>query len=174
VANLARLSAVDRVRLVATGYRHQAPTFDPRSGEGARRLGGRFNPPESFPVLYLCTTTACVHAEFFYGAERQGLTVEALLPRELWAIHLELDEVLDLNDPGTLRVLDIEAEELVRPSHELTQQLGEAAHEMRFQAIRSRSATGFDDVVAVLIENLGQARMDTELIARWATRADVE
>ena len=27
------------------------------SGEGARIHGDRFNPPDKFPVLYLCTVT---------------------------------------------------------------------------------------------------------------------
>lgn len=44
-------------RADVTGYRNQAPGFDPRSGEGARRFGGRFNPPGSFPTLYLCSIT---------------------------------------------------------------------------------------------------------------------
>jgi len=39
--------------LNAVAYRNQARGFDPRSGDGARRFGGRFNPPHSVPVLYL-------------------------------------------------------------------------------------------------------------------------
>jgi RES domain-containing protein len=174
VANLSGLSIVARSRLVATGYRHQAPDFDPRSGEGARRQGGRFNPPESFPVIYLCTTPACVRAELSYSAARQGLEVEALLPRELWAVQLQLDEVLDLTDHRTLEQLDIKPDELVRPSHEFTQQLGEAAHELRFQGIRALSATGIDEVIAVFLENLRLARLETNLLSRWATESDVQ
>ena len=45
-----------RTSLSLIAYRNQAKGFDPRSGDGARRLGGRFNPPHSFPVLYLCLT----------------------------------------------------------------------------------------------------------------------
>ena len=65
------------------GYRNQATGFDPRSGEGARRFGGRFNRPHSYPAVYLCTTQPCVVAELTRQARRQGLTVEDLLPREL-------------------------------------------------------------------------------------------
>ncbi len=65
--------------LSAVAYRNQAKGFDPRSGDGARRLGGRFNPPHSFPVLCLCMTRPCVVAELTRQAERQGLNVEALL-----------------------------------------------------------------------------------------------
>ena len=156
-----------------TGYRHQAPDFDPRSGEGARRFGGRFNPPQSFPVIYLCTTQDCCAAELRAAAARQGLDANVLLPRELWAFELELEAVLDLTDDATLRALDLTTHDLVRPDHELTQQIGEAAHERRFQAIRSHSATDVDDVVALFIENLGQSTMQPDLVEVWNSLPDI-
>ncbi|MDE0674208.1 MAG: RES family NAD+ phosphorylase [bacterium] len=59
--------------LAAIGYRNQTPGYEVRSGEGARRFGGRFNQPDSFPVLYLCTTRKCASAELKRKAYRQGL-----------------------------------------------------------------------------------------------------
>jgi hypothetical protein len=82
-SKLARLAGS---ALSLSGYRNQAPGFDPRSGDGARRVGGRFNRPDSFPVVYLCTTRPCVVAELTRQARRQGLEVEDLLPRELWVV----------------------------------------------------------------------------------------
>ena len=58
--------------LWVNGYRNQATGFDPRSGDGARRFGGRFNPLHSYPVVYLCTTRPCVVAELTRQARRQG------------------------------------------------------------------------------------------------------
>lgn len=89
-----------RTSLSLIAYRNQAKGFDPRSGDGARRLGGRFNPPHSFPVLYLCLTRPCVIAELTRQAERQGLNVDASLPRELFEFSADLDTVLDLTDRG--------------------------------------------------------------------------
>ena len=80
------VTRAEAAALDATGYRNQAPGFDPRSGEGARRFGGRFNPPRSFPVLYLCTTRSCAIAELTRQADRQSIDVEQLLPRELWRV----------------------------------------------------------------------------------------
>jgi len=77
--HLARVSAS---RADLTGYRNQTPGFDPRSGEGARRFGGRFNPPDSFPVLYLCSTPACAASELRRQAARQGIELDHMLPRE--------------------------------------------------------------------------------------------
>ncbi len=168
--------ALDRVSgaaLSEVAYRNQARGFDPRSGDGARRLGGRFNPPHSFPVLYLCLTRACVVAELTRQAERQGLQVGALLPRELFEISADLDKVLDLTDAETLDALGIAPPDLVREDHRFTRELGEAAHEQAFQAIRSPSATGIDHVLAVFPENLAGAVLDVRLLGEWNTADDL-
>lgn len=159
--------------LSVVAYRNQARGFDPRSGDGARRLGRRFNPPRSFPVLCLCVTRPCVVAELTRQAERQGLSVDALLPRELFKISADLDKVLDLTDPATLDVLGITPPDLVREDHRFTQEIGEAAHEYGFQAIRSPSATGVDHVVAIFPEKLAGAVLDVKLLGEWNTTEDL-
>ncbi|MDP1819810.1 MAG: RES family NAD+ phosphorylase [Acidimicrobiales bacterium] len=159
--------------LSAVAYRNQAKGFDPRSGDGARRLGGRFNPPHSFPVLYLCFTRPCVVAELTRQAERQGLNVDALLPRELFEISADLDKVLDLADAATLDSLGIDPADLIREDHRFTQEIGEAAHEHAFQAIRSPSATGVDNVLAIFPEKLAGAVLNTALLGEWSTVDDL-
>ena len=159
--------------LSVTGYRNQASGFDPRSGDGARRFGGRFNPPHSFPVIYLCTSRPCVVAELSRQADRQGLAVGDLLPRELWGITVEFTKVLDLTHRATLEALDVDPADLLRDDRQLTNEIGEAAHEHRFQAIRSASVTGVDDVLAVMPENLAGAVLLVELIQEWKTASDL-
>lgn len=159
--------------LSVVAYRNQANGFDPRSGDGARRLGGRFNPPHSFPVLYLCLTRPCVVAELTRQAERQGLDVDALLPRELFEISADLDKVLDLTDAATLEALGIAPPDLVREDHRFTQEIGEAAHEHAFQAVRSPSATGVDHVLAIFPEKLVGAVLDVKLLGEWNTAEDL-
>lgn len=159
--------------LSVVAYRNQAKGFDPRSGDGARRLGGRFNPPHSFPVLYLCLTRPCVVAELTRQAERQGLNVDALLPRELFEISADLDKVLDLTDAATLDTIGIAPPDLVREDHRLTQEIGEAAHEHAFQAIRSPSATGVDHVLAIFPEKLAGTVLDVRLLGEWNTPDDL-
>lgn len=159
--------------LSAIAYRNQARGFDPRSGDGARRLGGRFNPPHSFPVLYLCLTRLCVVAELTRQAERQGLDVDALLPRELFQISADLDKVLDLTDTATLDALGITPSDLVREDHQFTQEIGEAANEHAFQAIRSPSATGVDNVLVIFPEQLAGAVLNVRLLGKWNTAEDL-
>ena len=159
--------------LSVSGYRNQASGFDPRSGDGARRFGGRFNRPHSYPVVYLRTTRPCAVAELTRQARRQGLVVDDLLPRELWVVRAELTRVLDLTDDETLHAIGVEPDELTRDDPQLTHEIGDAAHEHRFQAIRSVSVTGVDDVVAILPENLAGAVMVAELVQEWRTVADL-
>ena len=156
-----------------TGYRNQAPGFDPRSGEGARRFGGRFNPPGSFPVLYLCSTRACSVSELRRQAARQNIEVEDMLPRELWVVSVRLRRVLDITRPDSLRVLGLSVKDLVRDDHGFTQGLGRFADEFGYQAIRSRSATGTDDVFAVMVDNLGGRKLRVELRETWTTVAQL-
>ena len=168
-----RLNGVGLVGLARVGYRHQAPGFDPRSSEGARRFGGRYNPPRSFPVIYLCLTRRCVAAELKRQAIRQGIQVEDLLPRELWSIATDLEKVLDLSDASVLTAAGVRPADLVRPGHALTQQIGEAAHERGIQAITAPSATGVDEVLALFPENLGGATLQVELVEMWESSQDM-
>ena len=159
--------------LDAVAYRNQAKGFDPRSGDGARRLGGRFNPPHSFPVLYLCVSRPCVVAELTRQAERQSLSIEDLLPRELWEVAVGLRKVLDLSDARTRETLGLDSADLVRDNHSDTRDIGEAAHEHGFQAIRAPSATGVDEILAIFPENLADAVLHVELVREWRTIDDL-
>lgn len=169
-----RLATVERNSLSVVGYRNQAPGFDPRSGEGARRFGGRFNPPKSFPVVYLCLTRPCVVAELTRQADRQGIAVADLLPREVWRVQVELDAVLDLSDQRVLDHLGVDPVDLTREARELTHEIGEAAFEQGFQAVRSRSATGVDEVLSIFVERLAGAVMEVELVEEWTEVPDLE
>lgn len=155
------------------GYRSQSPGFDPRSGEGARRFGGRFNPSKSFPVIYLCATRPCVVAELTRQVERQGLSIDGFLPRELYRLTASLTRVLDLTDADVVAALDLVANDMLRDDWSLTQEIGEAAYERDFQAILSRSMTGVDDVLAVMPENLAGAVLKAELVEQWAVPTDL-
>ena len=70
---------------------------DPLDGRFAQRAGGRWNPPRSFPVVYLCGSVPVARANVFrkltglpYGPEDLGpetapVLVETEVPRALYA-----------------------------------------------------------------------------------------
>jgi RES domain-containing protein len=81
--------------------------------------------------------------------------------------------VLDLTDAETLEALGIAPPDLVREDHRFTQEIGEAAHEHAFQAIRSPSATGIDNVLAIFPEKLVGAVLDVKVLGEWNTAEDL-
>lgn len=155
-------------------FRHMAARWDdPLSGEGARIHGGRFNPPDSFPVLYLCTTRSCSAAELRYRGERLVIGVEGLLPRALHRYEVSLDRVLDLTSRETLEHLGVTNAQIVGMDLGIPSQIGEAAHAIGSQAIRAPSATGVDEVLAVFPELLGSGQLRAELVERWESMEDL-
>ena len=174
--------ATDLVELISTaprsgydgaGYRHQSPAYDPMSGEGARIHGGRFNPPNSFPVLYLCATPGCAAAEFMRFAQNQPMGPSGFLPRTLYRYEIRLTTVLDLTDAQTLVHLELDADAFVEEDRTLTHHIGEIAHQFGYQAVLNASATGVDDVLAVLIENIRGGLVSPTADQTWNTVDDL-
>ncbi len=174
VADLVELvSTAPRRTLVGTGFRQQSPAYDPLSGEGARIHGGRFNPANSFPVLYICSTPACAAAELTRFATSHPIGLSGFLPRTLWRYQINLTNVLDLTESETLDHLGLEPAELVDHDRMLTHQIGEVAHQFGYQAIRNASAAGVDDVIAVFIENLRSGVLSPSEDEAWNDVADL-
>ena len=162
-----------RRALDAVGFRQQSPEHDPLSGEGARIHGGRFNPPNSYPVLYLYSTAGCAAAEFTKFANNHPIGLSGFLPRRLWRYEISLSNVLDLTEAETLDHLGLEASELVEEDRTVTHQLGEVAHQFGYQAIRNASAAGVDYVIAVFIENLRSGVLNPSDDSLWKEVADI-
>ena len=167
------IATAPRIAHAGVAYRNQSPPYDPRSGEGARLNGGRFNPPGSFPTLYLCETRPCVVAELTRKGARQVVGVEGLLPRMLYRYEFDLHRALDLTDPDTRAQLGITTDELVADGWTVCQQLGTEAYAVGDQGIRTYSATGVDTVLVVFPELLGGSLTTVELVERWDDLADL-
>lgn len=168
-----RLAGVQGVPFRGLAYRQQSPGYDPRSGAGARQAGGRFNPPQSFPVLYLGTSIRTLNAELIRAAERIGLTVEDVLPREVFRYEVDLDRVLDLRDPDVLAQLDVTLGEVLAEDRTTSIAIGEEALAAGWQAIWCPSATGDGDVLAILLPNLGTGQLEAKLLTVWRAATDV-
>jgi RES domain-containing protein len=159
--------------LAGTGWRHLGPLHDPLSGEGARLNGGRFNPPDSFAGLYLCTTRPCAVAEIRRLGERQAIGVENLLPRVLYRYEIQLERVLDLTAEEDARAVGISRQVLIGPDWSECQALGTIAHALGIQAIRSPSAAGVDDVLAVFVQHIGIGTIEPSLVQEWHSISDL-
>lgn len=168
-----RLTRLDVTAYRGLAYRQQSPGYDPMSGTGARRRGGRFNPPRSFPVLYLALSVQTAAAELRRGAPRAGLSLADALPRAVFRYDVELVRVVDLRDPDALQRLDVTTEELLAADQIRSRAIGEAAARLGLQAILAPSATGTGDVLAVILDNLAGSRCEPELLTTWTDVRDV-
>ena len=156
-----------------SAFRHLSPGFDARSGEGARRRGGRFTPPTSFATLYLALTIDTAGAELRRQGARNPVGLEGLVPREVYRYAVDLSNVVDLRDSGVLDRLGIEVAAVTGLSWAFTQELGAAAHRLGVQAILSPSATGVGDILAVFPDQLRGHDLDPRLQLVWETPDDV-
>lgn len=153
----ALVRAVDRLPRVGfsgLAYRHVGPGHPPMSAEGSRIRGGRWNPPESFPTLYLALDQATVKAEFLRHAERQGMVPTNLLPRKLVICRVELSAALDLRDRLPWPELGLADDDVASDDMSVCQRIGDAAHYASFEALLAPSATGAGDIVAVFTDRM--------------------
>ncbi|MGC9221706.1 MAG: RES family NAD+ phosphorylase [Solirubrobacteraceae bacterium] len=167
VVDAGRVAAAPLTPFTGHGFRHLGPRYDPLSGEGARLHGGRFNPPGSFPVLYIGQSRPCAVAELKRLGERQAIGVEGLLPRVLHRYEIEFDRVLDLTDGEVRAQVGLGTDVLTGPDWTACQDLGVAAHALGANGINSSSATGVGDVLAVFVQHIGLGRLEPHLVEEW-------
>jgi RES domain-containing protein len=151
------VAAIDELgadALEADAFRHVSPGRNPVSGAGARIFGGRWNPPESFPTLYLGLTVRTILDEFVRMARRQALLPEAFLPREQHRIHVELERALDLRPPDARSALRLADEHLRGDDLTHCQAIGAAAHSLGLEGIVAPSAAGSGEILAVYLDTL--------------------
>lgn len=162
------VASLPRVPYQGHAFRHVPPHFDPRSGEGAKMQGGRFNPPSSFATLYLAPTLATTAAELIRLAEQHFVGAEALLPRDVYRYSVDLQEVIDLTDQKTGELLSVNRHRLTDNDRRLTHFLGDSAFSLGTQAIVSYSAADKDGlVIAVFPENLRGCDLRPQLVDNW-------
>jgi RES domain-containing protein len=144
-----RVSDIGTTQWSGTTYRHTAARRDPLSGEGARMFGGRWNPPESFPALYLASPSAACAAELSRMALSQGVEVDDLLEakRMFHTIGVRDLAVLDLRERPAQEQVGLEPGDLSGDDWSACQAVGAAAHFLNFQGILAPSATGVGHVL---------------------------
>jgi RES domain-containing protein len=162
------IASLPRISYRGYAFRHMSPHFDPRSGEGAKKQGGRFNSPGSFATLYLAPTLVTVAAELFRLGELHFVGAEGLLPRDVYMYSLDLHDVIDLTDPKNEKVLGLDRTRLTDNSRSATQSIGNSAFGLGAQAVVSYSAAYREGIIiAVFPENLRGWDLQPELIDTW-------
>ena len=127
------------------------------SGEGSLKYGGRWNAPETFPVIYSSTRPGTAVEEAFQLAEDYDLSPDDLKPRLTCGIEWNLSRVMDLTRsdlPAWVKLADWMQENFSRINgsgfETLCQALGRAARNSGLSAFICPSAriTGGVNLVA--------------------------
>lgn len=147
------MDRLERTTLETTVYRHTAPAYPPLSGDGARRQGGRWNPADSYPVVYTALDVATVDLELVRAARRAGMTGAMMRPRRLTTIRVRLSRVLDLTSEQVREALGVSEADLTGDDPVIPQAIGEAAHHLGYEAILAPSAAGHGRVLTIFLEN---------------------
>ena len=121
---------------------------DPLDARPAAQRGGRWNPPESFPVVYLCRTVAVARANVYRLLEGQPYGPEDLRPESapvLVRTTVPEDRYLNVvtdagcRDAGLPRTYPYDSRRRIVP-HRRCQPIGLRAWEAGLPGIAARSA----------------------------------
>lgn len=145
-----RVNALGSVEWTGECHRFTSARRDPLSGEGARRFGGRWNPPSIFPTLYLAQPTSTCMGEFDRQAAAQSIDPTAMLavPFTLHTINVTGLPVLDLRQPAAQQYVGLDPEDIAGDDMTACQAVGHAAWFLEMAGVVAPSATGHGLVVA--------------------------
>ena len=138
-----------------TMHRHTSLGRDPLSGEGARRLGGRWNPRGVFSTIYLAQPEFTAIRELEHAAAAASMFLDDLLAvgRELHTIEVEAVEVLDLRDPSRLLAVGLSPDDVGDADQTACQAVGHAAWFLEFAGVLAPSARNKQGLVLATFES---------------------
>ena len=130
-------------------YRYTAASRDPLSGEGARRNGGRWNPRDLFPAIYLADSEATCMNEVDRAAKANGIEPARMLtvPYRLHHITVHDLPILDLRSKETQERVGLEVEDLFGDDWDACQAVGHAAWFLEMAGVLTPAAGGVGLVV---------------------------
>jgi RES domain-containing protein len=119
------------------------------SGEGARRFGGRWNPPLLFPAIYLADSARACMVEVERAANAASTTAEKMLEAayRLHTIDVAELSVLDLRTPEAQDAVGLEIDDIFCDDWAACQAVGLAAWLLHMQGILAPAAGGVGLVI---------------------------
>lgn len=169
---ISRVSTVELRRLDLAVWRSLGLHDTPWSGEGARGLGGRFNPPNSFAVAYGSLSRDSAGAELRRLAANSPVGMQLFLPRHVYRFRIKLTKILDLCEVGTrisFGLLDATSDDL----RTQTQLIGELARSLGIEAIIAPSPTGIGNMIAIFTDQAPIPPHDVRHVELWESDAQV-
>lgn len=112
-------------------------------------FGGRWNPRDSFPTIYLAEPVDACVAEFLRMARGQARGAESFRPRQLHMVRATELELVDLTTETALDLVGLTKSDLTDDDWASCQRVGEVIHFLGYQGLRAPSATGLGTVFSI-------------------------
>lgn len=130
-------------------YRYAKHGRDPLSGVGARMNGGRWNPRDVFPAIYLAQPRSTSLRELDRAAAASGIDPLVLLQTAYDLHNVDVAElrVLDLRDAAALNHVGLRIEDILDDDRTACQAVGHAAWFLDLEGVIAPSAAGAGLVV---------------------------
>ena len=169
-----RIRSLAGVSFIGEAFRHVTLGLPPLSGEGARKVGRRWNPPDSFPTLYLALEFPTVIAEFHRLAKRERTSPERFLPRTVYRYAVALGECLDLRRDDALAIVGLDRDIVGSANMTACQRVGAAVHSGGYEGLLAPSATRSGTVLVIFLDQVrAHSSIQPEQISTWTTLAEV-
>lgn len=144
-----RIDARGTIQWSGTCFRYTGAHRDPLSGEGARRFGGRWNPPLLFSAIYLADSAQACMVEVERAAQTASTTAEKMLEAayRLHTVDATDLAVLDLTTPEAREAVGLEDDDIYGDDWSACQAVGHAAWFLHVQGVLVPAAGGIGLVI---------------------------
>ena len=139
-----RIDSRGTIQWSGTCFRYTGAQRDPLSGEGARRFGGRWNPPLLFSAIYLADSAQACMVEVERAAQAASTTPEGMLEAHyrLHTIDATHMAVLDLTTSEAREAVGLEDDDIYGDDWSACQAVGHAAWFLHVQGVLVPAAGG--------------------------------
>jgi RES domain-containing protein len=144
-----RIDARGTIPWTGTCFRYTGAHREPLSGEGARRFGGRWNPPLLFSAIYLASSAQACMVEVERNAQTASTTADKLLeaPYLLHTVEVTDLAVLDLTTSEAREAVGLEDADIYGDDWSACQAVGHAAWFLQVQGVLVPAAGGVGLVI---------------------------
>lgn len=158
-----KIDELETTTVAGEYFRYTSARRDPLSGAGARANGGRWNPKDICPTIYLAYPINACGGELERVASANNVTPHSMLQAAylLHTVNVEPLTVIDLTVPDNLDHVGLNLADIGDPDWAACQEVGHAAWFLGIQGVLAPSASGRGSVLAVYENriNIGQLRV---------------
>lgn len=156
-----RVDALGGTPWSGQAFRYTAARRDPLSGAGARLFGGRWNPREIFPTIYLASPLDTCLGELERAAQSQQADPQTMLQASylLHTISVHALTVLDLRESTELETVGLSQADITDDDWTACQSIGHAAWFLGLSGVLAPSASGRGAVLAAFESRIGPGEL---------------